>query len=121
MRKSSFNRRSGVSTSAEDRRSQSTGGGGSLGQFDKDLDDLDDPEENVEVQWADEEDNADDESFIDRMAKKSFAHFTALIQRRSVCSHPYVAVMLNRTLAHPMWNCIILRIFLLLYVCLHML
>ena len=89
IRKSSFHRRSGASFSAEDRVSQSTGGGGSLGQFDKDLDDLDAPKESAEVQWADEEDNGNDESFIDRMAKKSFAHFIALIQRRLACRYSY--------------------------------
>lgn len=54
---------------------------GSQVGLDKDLDDQE-LEELAEAQWVDEEADADDESFIDRMAKKSLAHFVALIQRR---------------------------------------
>lgn len=66
--------------SMEDEQFRSTGG--SHVGFDKDLDDQEGPDELADVQWVDEEDDNDDESFIDRMAKKSFAHFVALIQRR---------------------------------------
>lgn len=79
IRKSSLNRRTGVSIATEDERYSNIGGGG---VSDKDVDEHEGPEDGAEVQWADEEDNTDDESFIDRMAKKSFAHFVALIQRR---------------------------------------
>ena len=67
--------------SMEDEQFRSTGG--SHVGLDKDLDEQEEgPDELAEVQWVDEEDDNDDESFIDRMAKKSFAHFVALIQRR---------------------------------------
>lgn len=76
---SSFNRRSGVSISiTEDVRHSSIGGLSDKG----DVDEQECPEESAEVQWADLENSTDDESLIDRMAKKSFAHFVVLIQRR---------------------------------------
>ena len=81
IRKSSFNRRSGVSIATEERYSSASG---SQVSDDKDFNEQDGSEEIVEVQWVNEEDNTDDESFTDSMAKKSFAHFVALIQRRSV-------------------------------------
>ena len=79
IRMSSFNRRSGVSISiTEDVRYSSIGGVSDNG----DVDEQEGPEESAEVQWADLENSTDDESLIDRMAKRSFAHFVALIQRR---------------------------------------